>query len=67
MEQEAEVAGGCLDYTQVKDTESEGKVEMREEGLKEALSPSYFLVSALHYKQKLPYPGLDSLSRSMEN
>lgn len=52
MEQEAEVAGGCPDYPEVKDTGSEGKAEMREERLKEAISPSNFLVSALHYKKR---------------
>ena len=67
MNQEAEEAGGCPDYPQVKDTGTEGKVETWEEGLKEAISPGDFLVSALHYKQKLPSPGLVSLSRCMKN
>lgn len=41
---EAEVADGCSDYPQLKDRGSEGEVEMWEEGLKEAISPSDFLV-----------------------
>lgn len=55
-----EVAGGCPYYPQVKDTGIEGKVERQGKGLKEAINPSDFLVSALHYKQKLPSPGLIS-------
>lgn len=62
-----EVAGGCPNYPQVEDTGIEGKVEMQEEGLKEAISPSDFLVSALHYKQKLPSPRLISLSHCLKN
>lgn len=52
------MAGGCRDYLQVKDTGSERKVEMWEERLKEAISPSDFLVSALNCKKKLLSPGL---------
>lgn len=52
------MAGGCQDYLQVKDRGSERKVEMWEERLKEAISPSDFLVSALHCKKKLLSPGL---------
>lgn len=44
MGREAEVADGCSDYPQLKDKGSEGEVEMWEEGLKEAISPSDFLV-----------------------
>jgi len=55
-----EVAGGCPHYPQVKDTGIEGKVEMQEKRLKNAISPSGFLVSALCYKQKLP-PHVSSL------
>lgn len=61
-----EVAGGWPGYPQAKDTEIEGKVEMQKESLKEVISSSDFLISALHYKQKLSSPGLISFSHCMK-
>lgn len=52
MGQEAEVADGCPDYPQLKDRGNEGEMEMWEDVLKEAISPSNFLVSALHPEEK---------------